>query len=790
MKMRFFRLLLFLILTLCLILGAASAADQKKSGELYGDLDGLFSWFYAADSLPAGASLRESGTHLTALYSKSSTAASPVMENITACSLDFLSGDEALKNAVVLTVEHKGTINPVTLADERYLSVDIRINNAALVSPGTAVFRLTLESSSFRCVKDCTLRVFSADEVPSVTPVGGTPQFHLRPGQSLAVSDLVSSLLSEDFKAYSLSNSLPVPYFGAFVSAVPEGMSSSAGQGTVSVLDFGLYPLELHYYVSNLEWVLPFEVEALSYSVSGPSFLLPGASARYRIIDEDAGASRRFTWAVSGNEAEINPQTGELQVSSSAVPGRPLALTITPESDPPLTTAVVIPAGAVGDMPELQIESEKGFQIPVPTSQTWEGVISSTREGGWVARCRTFGFENALVYVDSNVAKIPAGFREDPDAARSYYDQTSFSNNVTNLQQRDLEIDGHPARMITYTLLGDGQPTHFGEIHYVRNDYRLSFRIYTSKADTPADRVVPVSFNNLERFAAEIHYNEESAPIRQADTALSIAVKDDISVLVAGETYQFSAAFANPDSVRADGHSQITWSVTDTVTGTAPENVTISNTGLVTVRRALEAPAEVEITASSEAYGTSASLRVTAVPSAKQISIDPANDLIYLNDSPVTYRALTNPDTIPANLISWTLSGTAAEMTVTEDGAAVLTPVQQGKGTLTAIAPGGRRAELKISVLVPVESISLSRDKEAFPGGKVSYSASVEPNEAGNKKLTWSLDVPSDIAVISKDGKLTIQKSTPVGTQITVTCTAPGAPEPVVATDVLTVVSK
>ena len=182
MKMRFFRLLLFLILTLCLILGAASAADQKKSGELYGDLDGLFSWFYAADSLPAGASLRESGTHLTALYSKSSTAASPVMENITACSLDFLSGDEALKNAVVLTVEHKGTINPVTLVDERYLSVDIRINNAALVSPGTAVFRLTLESSSFRCVKDCTLRVFSADEVPSVTPVGGTPQFHLRPG--------------------------------------------------------------------------------------------------------------------------------------------------------------------------------------------------------------------------------------------------------------------------------------------------------------------------------------------------------------------------------------------------------------------------------------------------------------------------------------------------------------------------------------------------------------------------------------------------------------------------------
>ena len=147
---------LLLALLLCLLSGAAPAENEKAEGEPQGDLDSLFSWYYATGSLPDGASLRETSLRLNALHAKGSGADTAALENITGCSLDFVSGDEALKSAVLLTAEEAEAGHG--------LSVDIRIDNAALTSPGAAVFRLTLESASYRCVKDCTLRVLSPDE--------------------------------------------------------------------------------------------------------------------------------------------------------------------------------------------------------------------------------------------------------------------------------------------------------------------------------------------------------------------------------------------------------------------------------------------------------------------------------------------------------------------------------------------------------------------------------------------------------------------------------------------------
>jgi len=52
--------------------------------------------------------------------------------------------------------------------------------------------------------------------------------------------------------------------------------------------------------------------------------------------------------------------------------------------------------------------------------------------------------------------------------------------------------------------------------------------------------------------------------------------------------------------------------------------------------------------------------------------------------------------------------------------------------------------------------------------------------------VEWTLDVGGDIATITK-GKVKISKTAPEGTVITVTCTAVGAPEPVVKTVQITV---
>ena len=65
----------------------------------------------------------------------------------------------------------------------------------------------------------------------------------------------------------------------------------------------------------------------------------------------------------------------------------------------------------------------------------------------------------------------------------------------------------------------------------------------------------------------------------------------------------------------------------------------------------------------------------------------------------------------------------------------------------------------------------------------------IVPKQAGNKNVEWSLDVGEDIATVSK-GKVKIAKDAPVGTVITVTCTALGAPEPVVRTVQIEVTEK
>ena len=80
-----------------------------------------------------------------------------------------------------------------------------------------------------------------------------------------------------------------------------------------------------------------------------------------------------------------------------------------------------------------------------------------------------------------------------------------------------------------------------------------------------------------------------------------------------------------------------------------------------------------------------------------------------------------------------------------------------------------------------MESIELAVSGKAVPGGTVTVKETLSPKQAGNKYVEWSLDVGEDVATVSK-GRVKIAKTVPAGTVITVTCTALGAPEPVVST--------
>ena len=147
-----------------------------------------------------------------------------------------------------------------------------------------------------------------------------------------------------------------------------------------------------------------------------------------------------------------------------------------------------------------------------------------------------------------------------------------------------------------------------------------------------------------------------------------------------------------------------------------------------------------------------------------------------------------DPETVPAVGLTWSAGRKEiVEIAAADDGTAVITPLKAGKVTVTVRAPGGKSAKLKVSTVDPVTGLELTVKGTPKAGKAVTVSAALEPKNAGNQALEWSLDVGEDVASITGKGQVRIAKTAPAGTVITVTCRALGAPEPIEKTIGITV---
>ena len=253
----------------------------------------------------------------------------------------------------------------------------------------------------------------------------------------------------------------------------------------------------------------------------------------------------------------------------------------------------------------------------------------------------------------------------------------------------------------------------------------------------------------------------------------------------AGKKVAFTASFANPGAVKREKAGALTWTLIDTDTGEAPEGITLDEQGNLAVSKDLTATKHVEVTVASEFFGTKASYAITAVPVIRGLTAEPKEVVLYTNsDDEAIIRVKAEPDIVPEGL-AWTLKPKNIANIIPSnglDGEIKLKPVEAGKGTLTATEPSGKTVSVRVTVMTPVESIQLSMSGNPTPGATVKLSANLKPNNAGNRSVKWSLDVGEDVATINDYGRLKIKGSTPVGTVITVICTAPGAKEPLTET--------
>lgn len=129
-------------------------------------------------------------------------------------------------------------------------------------------------------------------------------------------------------------------------------------------------------------------------------------------------------------------------------------------------------------------------------------------------------------------------------------------------------------------------------------------------------------------------------------------------------------------------------------------------------------------------------------------------ELTLKPEETATLDATVKPDNATDKTVTWTSSDPEIA-TVDETGK--VTAVKIGKATITAKA-GEKTTECKVTVLIPVSSVELDKTTlELKPGETATLVATVKPDNATNKTVTWTSSDP-EIATVDEAGKVTAVK--------------------------------
>lgn len=384
---------------------------------------------------------------------------------------------------------------------------------------------------------------------------------------------------------------------------------------------------------------------------------------------------------------------------------------------------------------------------------------------------------SCYLYENDTYYEVPEYARELLNSTVAQYKKTK----IKDIETEETEIDGHPAMLILGRIPDkEDADDWYGFINFARNNYTgtLAVTIHTNNWDAPV-----LTMEHLRTLAQLIEYDPSKAPSTMEDGTFTISAGDETPSVTAGKTLQLAAVFDKPDLVNSEAkNNAVTWTVVDPETGETPAGYRMdAKKGILTAPKNVAEITQVQVVGDSNTFHTTASCTVTVLPAATAITVDPAELFFYTGtDTAITVQAALTPDFLPFTGIEWKLQKEGiVELTPGENGTASVKPLADGKLSATVSEPGGKKATLKISVVPPVEDVILSFKGKTGPGASAAVSAEIQPKNAGNKTLEWSLDVGDDVAVINEKGKVTISKTAVPGTVINVTCRALGAPEPI-----------
>lgn len=217
----------------------------------------------------------------------------------------------------------------------------------------------------------------------------------------------------------------------------------------------------------------------------------------------------------------------------------------------------------------------------------------------------------------------------------------------------------------------------------------------------------------------------------------SVTLSPSSLSLTEGETETLTAIILPANAT----DKAVTWSSDDTSVATVSQEGAVTAVGVGTCNIL------------ATAGGKSAACRVTVAASTIPVTSITLSQTEWTTPvgGSLTLTATVLPDNATDKTVTWTSSDESIAMVSTTGTIIALAP---GTCTITASA-GGRSAGCSVSVIVPVESITLSETvcNLAINGTKTLV-ATVLPDNATDKTIVWSSDNES-IATVSSDGVVT-----------------------------------
>ena len=764
--------------------------------DLYGpDLGG---WMYVPSTLPEGSEAKKFSTDIYLQFIDWDNYENSKYQYADTATLTFKSGDPALKDALYIgTKTEKVREDNNDEWTEREVLL-LCVNNDVLTAPGDAVFHLSAKSKDFTLEEDIPLHVLSWMDYPLLIPREYDQPVTARIGQTLnyieaenlAVERYNDHMIAELFEGKS-GRQLGTEFIN------DSGALEHTGYETSTVVKSGSWDLVYTFDQYNIHINVTVPMKALPYQIEGPKSIQPGESAEYRMEEEDPGSGRSFTWSLEGEGVSFDAETQTITASEDALASE-YTLTAVPSDggDP----AVFFGSVGTGVLAGTELRQDGGcrngfYAVRPAFPADYTEIYYMNDDIRWLTNRNR---DQYLVEVDYGYLRDCEKSCEDPDAARQKYEGSirEDPDEIVEINEEILLDDGHPARIIITRPANEEAESYKrlskGILLYARNQKMMVASVTitpgeeTSWADMPK-----VELDDMIRIARKIKYDPALSAASLMGCRMSLSVKEGVTAVTAGKKLTFVPSYIGGEEDKQNAaKAPVEWTVTGADGAELPAGVSISKGVLSTGKT--DKVEKVVVTAQSAACKDSVSCEVTILPAVNKITLEPAELFFYTGtDAPAEVKAVLDPDTVPPLGITWTpaKAGIVEIIPNEENGTAAIRPLAGGKTTVAVKEPGGKNAKLTVSVVDPVEDVELAVSGKTAPGGTVTVKETILPKTAGNKNVEWTLDVGEDIATVSK-GKVKISKNAPIGTVITVTCTALGAPEPVVRTAQIEVTEK